>query len=46
MTTPEMTRCKKCNNLIIKEDGTWTCKETETDIHDIPDEECPLDADY
>lgn len=46
MTTPEMLRCKKCDNLVIKDDGTWTCKETETDIQDIPDEECPLEADY
>ena len=46
MTTPEMIRCKKCSNLIIKDDGTWICKEIEMDINDIPDDECPLNNDY
>ena len=46
MTTCEMIRCKKCNNLIIREDGKWICKEEEKDIHSISDYECPLEEEY
>lgn len=48
MTTPEMIRCKGCSWLEITRDGQWVCNtgsdEGYIDIHDIPDEECPVEG--
>lgn len=46
MTTYEMTRCKKCSYLIEDEDGNWICGCEHEDIHDISDEDCPVNNEY
>lgn len=46
MTTYEMCRCKKCSFCVVADDGTWVCKENGEDIHEIKDEDCPVEQDY
>ena len=36
MTTPEMIRCRKCEFLDIREDGTWVCSANGFEIHEGP----------
>ncbi len=43
MTTKEMVRCRKCSQLVVCKNGKWFCVEADTDIQDIPDEECPVE---
>ena len=45
MTTWEMIRCKKCSSCTHDENGEWKCKETGQDIHEIKDDNCPMEAD-
>lgn len=51
MTTKEMIRCKDCCYLVEGNCGEWCCSDFYADeeirnIHDIDDEDCPLDRDY
>lgn len=45
MTTKEMVRCKKCSYCEQDEEGNWLCTECMDEIHNITDEECPLEGD-
>lgn len=44
MTTKEMIRCKHCGYLIEGDDGNWVCDDWGKDIHEIPDDECAVEA--
>lgn len=46
MTTKEMIRCKHCSYLIEDENGEWICDDCGKDIHDISDDECPVEQEW
>lgn len=45
MTTKEMIRCKKCSLLVINDKGELICGEDNVDIHEMSDEDCPVEND-
>ena len=46
MTTKEMIRCKDCAYLVENSDGKWYCEDYGKEIHEISNEDCPLDEEY